>query len=110
MAVQTVGIDLSITGIHSVEAVDEGSDRCGQLSFRIAPQGLAALAEICFRDRSAPIVLLELMGLVWLPIAMFLRAHCPQTVLVLAKEQTPVAPMVTGRVELDVAATLKPVL
>ena len=68
MAVQSVGIDLSITGMHRAEAIDITGQRCGHLSFRTTPEGLAALADLCFNGDSAPTIVLEPTGLVWLPI------------------------------------------
>ena len=87
MAVRNVGIDLSITGMHRAEAIDERGERCGHLSFRTTPEGLAALANLCFRDGSTPTVVLEPTGLAWFPLALFLRARCPEAVLVRAKQQ-----------------------
>ena len=87
MAVRSVGIDLSITGMHRAEAIDAAGQRCGHLSFGTTPEGLAALAALCFRDDSTPTIVLEPTGLVWLPIVLFLKARCPQAVVVRAKEQ-----------------------
>ena len=84
MAVRSVDIGLSITGMHRAEAIDEAGDRYGHLSFWTTPEGLAALADLCFRDKSTPIIVLEPTGLVWLPIVLFLRARGPQVVLVRA--------------------------
>ena len=87
MTVRSVGIDLSITGAHRAEAIDETGQRCGDLSFRTTPEGLAALADLCFSGDSVPTIVLEPTGLVWLPIVLFLKARCPRSVIVRAKEQ-----------------------
>ena len=38
MAVRSVGIDLSLTGMHRAEAIDEAGNLCGHLSFRTTPE------------------------------------------------------------------------
>jgi transposase len=87
MAVRSVGIDLSISGMHRAEAIDATGQRCGHLSFRTSPEGLEALANLCFQADSIPTIVMEPTGLVWLPIMLFLKARCPEVVLVRAKEQ-----------------------
>ena len=91
MAIQSVGIDLSITGLHRVEAVDTTGRQCGHISLRTTPDGLEALAELCFKDNSLPTVVMEPTGLVWLPIVLFLKARFPEAVIVRAKQQKVVA-------------------
>jgi transposase len=85
--VRSVGIDLSITGMHRAEAIDEKGNRCGHVKFRTTPEGLALLSGLCFRDGSAPIIVLEPTGLAWLPMVSFLKANCPQATMVRAKQQ-----------------------
>jgi transposase len=87
MAVRSVGIDVSLTAEHRAVALDEGGNQCGRLSFRSTPDGLACLSELCFGDGSVPTVVLEPTGLGWLPIVLYLKARCPEVVLVRAKEQ-----------------------
>jgi transposase len=87
MAIKSVGIDLSITGLHRLEAIDADGQRCGHLSFRTNPDGLAQLAELCFKDNSMPTIVMEPTGLVWLPVVLFLKAHCREVVIVRAKQQ-----------------------
>lgn len=87
MAVHSVGIDLSITGMHRAEAIDSAGQGCGHLSFQTTPEGLAALADLCFPGDSTPTIVLEPTGLVWFPIVLFLKARCPNAVVVRAKEQ-----------------------
>ena len=77
MAVRSVGIDLSITGLHRAEVIDEAGYQCGHLSFRTTPEGFSALADLCFREGSTPIIVLEPTGLIWLPITMFLQSRLP---------------------------------
>jgi len=87
MTVRSVGIDLSLTGMHQAEAIDLDGNRCGHLKFRTTPEGLNSLVNLCFGDGSLPVIVLEPTGLAWLPIILFLRARCPQAVLVRAKQQ-----------------------
>jgi hypothetical protein len=46
MGVGSVGIDLSLQGVHRLEALDELGNGCGHLSFRTTPEGLDALAHM----------------------------------------------------------------
>lgn len=87
MAVRSVGIDLSVSGMHRAEAIDAAGERCGHLSFGTSPEGLAALADLCFQDEGTPTIVMEPTGLVCLPIMLFLKARCPGVKLVRAKEQ-----------------------
>jgi transposase len=87
MSVRSVGIDLSLQSNHRAVALDESGQQCGYLNFRTTSEGLESLAQLCAQAGDTLTVVMEPTGLAWLPIALFLRAHFPQAVLVRAKEQ-----------------------
>lgn len=85
--IRTVGIDFGQSGPHKVRCLDEGAQLCDGFTFHSTPEGLARLEERIFQDGSNPVIVFEPTGLVWLPVAIYLRARHPDCHLVRAKAQ-----------------------
>jgi len=81
--IKTVGIDLAIgSGEHKVRCLDEKAQPCDGFTFETSSEGLAKLEERVFAQGENPIVVFEPTGLVWLQVAIYLRARHPDCRLV----------------------------
>ena len=75
--IRSVGIDFGIVGPNRVRCLDEQAQLCGSFSFRSTLEGLAAMEERIFQNGSNPAVVFEPTGLVWLLMAIYLKARHP---------------------------------
>jgi transposase len=80
--IRSVGIDLAGNEEHKVRCLDEKAELCDGFGFETTPEGLEKLEERIFRDGANPIVVFEPTGLVWIAVAVYLRARHPDCHLV----------------------------
>ena len=85
--IKSVGIDLSRSGSHQVNCLDEQAKPCDSFSFDSSLEGLEKLEKHLFSNGSAPTIVFEPTGLAWIPLAVYLRARHPECRLVKARLQ-----------------------
>jgi transposase len=80
--IKSVGIDLAVSGEHKVRCLDERAEACDGFTFQTTSEGFAKLESRIFGDGSNPIIIFEPTGLVWLVMAIYLKARHPDCRLV----------------------------
>lgn len=85
--IRSVGIDLSRTGSNQVHCLDEQAKPCDSFSFDSTLEGLENFEKRVFSNGDTPTIIFESTGLVWIPMAVYLRACHPECQMVKAKLQ-----------------------